>query len=211
MNRAKFFATARISLFDGRLAQPQVDGMDAILNEWEARGLTDLRWLAYMLATAYHETGQTMQPIVENLNYSATGLQKTFARYFTAREAQLYARRPEAIANRAYADRMDNGSEASGDGWRYRGRGLVQITGRRNYRMFGLEDQPERATDLGTAIRIMFTGMTSGVFTGDKLADYFAGARADWTGARRIINGQDRAGDIADYGRRFLVALEAGA
>lgn len=71
---------------------------------------------------------------VENLNYSASGLQKTFKKYFpTATLAQQYARKPQAIANRVYANRLGNGPESSGDGWKYRGRGLIQCTGKVNY------------------------------------------------------------------------------
>lgn len=211
MDRAKFFAAVRGSLFGGRLGQEQVNGMAAILDEWEAQGLSDQRWLAYMLATAYHETGQTMQPISENLNYSAMGLQKTFGKYFSARDAQAYARQPERIANRAYANRMDNGDEASGDGWRYRGRGLVQITGRANYVRFGIADHPEKALEDRTAIKIMFNGMISGAFTGVKLTDHFTGAKADRVNARRIINGLDRAGDVARYAEAFEKAIKVAA
>jgi putative chitinase len=69
----------------------------------------------------------------ENLNYSYMGLLRTFKTHFTPVEAARYARHPEAIANRAYANRMGNGNEASGDGWRYRGRGWPEITGKANY------------------------------------------------------------------------------
>ncbi len=209
MDRAKFFAAVRSSLFAGRLTQPQVAGMDAILNEWDASGLQDERWLAYMLATAYHETGQQMQPITENLNYSAEGLRRTFARYFSTAQAKLYARKQEAIANRAYANRMGNGPEASGDGWRYRGRGLVQITGRDNYARFGIADDPEAALDPVTAVKIMFVGMQTGAFTGHKLADHFTSTQADWINARRIINHTDRAADIAGYAQKFHAAIRA--
>lgn len=65
MNRASFFAAVRVSPFGGSLSQPQVDGLNAILDEWDKRKLTDVRWLAYMLATTFHETAQTMQPIRE--------------------------------------------------------------------------------------------------------------------------------------------------
>lgn len=70
---------------------------------------------------------------VENLNYSASGLVKTFPRYFSAQTAKLYAKNPQKIANRVYASRNGNGPESSNDGWNYRGRGLIQLTGRENY------------------------------------------------------------------------------
>ncbi|WP_409526887.1 hypothetical protein [Rhizobium sp. G21] len=82
MDRSKLFDTVRDPLFGGRFAQPQVDGIDAILDAWDEQGLSDARWLAYMLATAYHETGRRMEPVEENLNYSAVGLRKTFPKYF---------------------------------------------------------------------------------------------------------------------------------
>jgi putative chitinase len=72
----------------------------------------------------------------ENLNYSAAALLKTFPTHFIAAEANAYARQPERIANRAYANRIGNGNEASGDGWKYRGRGYIQLTGKANYQDF---------------------------------------------------------------------------
>lgn len=209
MDRAAFFAAVRLSLFNGKLSADQVKGMEAIIDAFERQGLTDKRWLAYMLATAHHETGAKMAGISENLNYSAQGLKKTFGRYFSDFELNFYARKPEKIANRVYANRMNNGDEASGDGWKYRGRGLVQITGRRNYTLYGIQNDPDQALDLGTAVRIMITGMTTGAFTGKKLSDYFSGEKADWVNARRIINGTDRAADIAELGKKFLRAIEA--
>lgn len=94
---------------------------------------TPLR-LAHFFAQLEHESG--LKPISENLNYSASGLLKTFKKYFnTLNIANQYARQPEKIANRVYANRMGNGSELSGDGWKYRGRGFIQITGKNNYTM----------------------------------------------------------------------------
>ncbi|MBA1195672.1 glycoside hydrolase family 19 protein [Pseudomonas plecoglossicida] len=114
-----------------------------------------LRWkidsrlrAAAFLAQIGHESGQ-LRVLVENLNYSAEALVRTWPSRFTADTAPTYARQPEKIANRVYSGRMGNGPESSGDGWRYRGRGLIQLTGRDNYRAAGaalglpLEDQPD--------------------------------------------------------------------
>lgn len=92
---------------------------------------TPLR-LAHFFAQIEHESG--LKPISENLNYSASGLRKIFGKYFpTIEKANYYARKPEKIANLVYANRMQNGDECSGDGWKYRGRGFIQITGKSNY------------------------------------------------------------------------------
>lgn len=88
--------------------------------------------LRAFLAQIGVESGQ-LRAVEENLNYSAQGLLKTFPKYFNATTATAYARQPQKIANRVYANRLGNGNEASGDGWKYRGRGLIQITGRSNY------------------------------------------------------------------------------
>ena len=208
MDHAKFFAAVRAPLFGGQLSTHQVNGMEAILTAWQAQPF-DSRWLAYMLATAYHETNNSMCAVSENLNYSASGLLATFRKYFTAKQAADYARQPQRIANRAYANRMGNRSEASGDGWRYRGRGLVQITGYDNYLKYGIADDPEIALDPPKAIQILLDGMINGLFTGAKLGDYFSATATDWIGARKIINGTDRAAEIAGYAKKFAAALEA--
>ena len=91
---------------------------------------TKLR-LAHFFSQISHESG--LKPISENLNYSAQGLMQTFSKYFTTTETLIFANQPEKIANRVYANRMGNGDEKSGDGWKYRGRGFIQITGKINY------------------------------------------------------------------------------
>jgi putative chitinase len=96
--------------------------------------LTPIR-AAHFFAQTAHETGE-YKLFSENLNYSAQGLQGTFGKYFPGNLEESYARQPEKIANRVYADRMGNGNEASGDGWRFRGRGALQLTGKSNYEAF---------------------------------------------------------------------------
>lgn len=91
--------------------------------------------MCYYLATIAIESGE-LRYVTENLNYSAQGLLKTFPRYFNSSNVNLYARNPQKIANRCYANRMGNGDEASGDGWKYRGRGFIQLTGKSNYKAY---------------------------------------------------------------------------
>lgn len=183
MNRKTFYDAIRSDPFKGSLGVNQVAGMTAILDEWDRRGLTDLRWLAYMLATTFHETARTMQPIAE------------------------YGRGK----GRKY------GVPAGPHGKVYYGRGFVQLTWLDNYKRAGdavgvdLVRYPERAMETAIAAKIMFDGMIEGWFTTKKLADYFAGDKADWTNARRIINGTDKAALIAGYGQTFLAALERAA
>lgn len=96
----------------------------------------NVKRIAAFLAQIAHESGG-FNFVIENLNYSADGLRRTFPRYFPTQElASQYARQPERIANRVYANRMKNGDEASGDGFKFRGRGLIQLTGRDNYTRF---------------------------------------------------------------------------
>ena len=90
---------------------------------------------AHFFAQTAHETGE-FRLFSENLNYSAKGLQSIFGKYFPGNLEESYARQPEKIGNRVYADRMGNGDEKSGDGWKYRGRGALQLTGKSNYKAF---------------------------------------------------------------------------
>lgn len=96
---------------------------------------TPLR-VAHFLAQVMHESNN-FKALTENLNYSADGLKKIFPKYFPDNLADSYARQPEKIANRVYANRMGNGDEASGEGFKFRGRGYIQLTGKNNYTSFG--------------------------------------------------------------------------
>jgi len=95
---------------------------------------TNLR-LAHFLAQCAHESGN-FKAVSENLNYSADGLRKIFGKYFPSTLAESYARQPEKIASRVYADRMGNGNESSKEGFKFRGRGYIQLTGKSNYSNF---------------------------------------------------------------------------
>jgi putative chitinase len=108
---------------------------------------TPLR-LAHFLAQAGHESGG-FKAVNENLNYGAKGLLGTFPKYFNTETATLYERKPEKIANIVYASRMGNGDKTSGEGWKFRGRGYIQLTGKANYTEFdkvvteNLMEQPD--------------------------------------------------------------------
>jgi hypothetical protein len=188
INRTTFFAYARRSPFGNRLSQKQVDGMKFILSAWEKSGLTDLRWLGYMLATTFHETAGTMQPIREHGGAS----------YF-----------------RRYEGRRDLGNTQPGDGVKYHGRGFVQLTGRDNYRKASMVTgvdllaNPDRAMEPDLAAKIMINGMTNGWFTSRRLSSYFNATVDDPKNARRIINGTDKASLIASYHAAFMGALNA--
>lgn len=109
------------------------DALNTVLPRYQID--TPKRVAAFVAQCGHESAGFTA--LKENLNYGAPGLMTTFKKYFPTQElANSYARQPERIANRVYADRMGNGNEASGDGWRYCGRGLIQLTGKNNYTAF---------------------------------------------------------------------------
>jgi putative chitinase len=112
---------------------------DALVSAMEEFEIDTPGRIAAFLAQVAHESGN-FRAVHENLNYKAEGLTKIFHKYFPDMEtAEDYAHQPEKIANRVYSNRMGNGDEASGDGWRYCGRGLIQLTGKDNYSACGAE------------------------------------------------------------------------
>lgn len=145
--------------------------------------------------------------VEENLNYSAAGLVKTFKTYFpNLLSAQPYAKNPQKIANKVYANRMGNGDTASGDGWTYRGRGLIQITGKDNYQKFATSLNKT----LPDTIAFMQTpqGATecSGWFWSfNKLNTYVD--KDDFIGLTRRINGGING--LADREKQYAIALKA--
>ena len=188
MNRAEFYSAVRAKVFNGTLSQKQVDGIEAILSATDGLPIT---YRAYLLATAFHETARTMQAITEY------GGRKYFDKY----------------DNGKLAAALGNTPEADGDGYLYRGRGLVQITGRANYAKAGLAlgldlvKQPDLALQPTIAAKILVRGCMEGWFTGKNLGDYLP---ADYVGARRVVNGTDKAALIADYAHDFETALALG-
>ena len=102
----------------------------------EVFSITSPLRLAHFLSQCAHESGN-FKAVIENLNYGAKGLRSIFGKYFKDDvSAKAFERKPEKIANKVYASRMGNGDEASGDGWKFRGRGYIQLTGKDNYSQF---------------------------------------------------------------------------
>jgi putative chitinase len=172
----------------------------------QLHGINTTTRRAAFLAQVSVESGQ-LHNVVENLNYSASRLRVVWPKRFRSDEtARNYAHNPEALANKVYADRLGNGDEASGDGYRYRGRGLMQTTGRSNYRSAGFENNPDALADPTTAAdsagRFWATNglnaRTSAVLS-----------RQAFNGVSRTVNGGDHGSDErwAAY-QRALRALQ---
>ncbi len=182
----QFFTTIK-PLFR-RFTQGQVDGLNFLVQE--TRDM-DLKQRAYLFATTFHETARTMQPITEY------GGVKYFDKYDTGRLAAA----------------LGNTPEKDGDGYKYRGRGYVQITGRSNYQKakdyLGVDfiNSPDLVLEPKWAIKIIKLGMKEGWFTGRKLEDYINKTSVDYVNARRIVNGTDKASTIAGYAAVFEKAL----
>lgn len=225
IDRKTYFDHVRSNPFSGRLSAEQVSGQEAILSAWEAEPQSDdLRWLAYALATTFHETGGAMQPIVENLTYSTAARIRAVwpSRFPTEASARPFVRNAQALANKVYGGRL--GNTGANDGWLYRGRGYVQITGKANYqkatrklKAMGYDvdfvTDPDSVRTLVYSSIILLVGMAEGWFTGKSLRDYFAPGRNDPTNARAIINADVKAngGKVAREHLGFLNALKAAS
>lgn len=148
---------------------------------------TDKR-IAMFLAQCGHESAGFTR-FEENLNYSAEGLRRVFPKYFRDVSPDDYARQPEKIANRVYSNRMGNGSEETGDGWKFRGRGIIQLTGRKNYSMAASATQMNLLEDpdiLKTNVKAMvISAMT--FWNSNALNNY--ADHSDVKGATKKING----------------------
>lgn len=206
MNRTVFFDHVRAAPFGGSMTQGQVDGLNQLLDVWEQYCDDDpLDLLSYDLGTAFLETGGTMRPIKER------GQRSYFDKYAPG------TRRGKILGN-----------TKPGDGYRFRGEGHVQNTGRSNAgratlrlnELFGLgidlEKKPSQRGDPLISALSLFIGNKEGWWTGHNLLDYLDGIDesdaedfAEFENARRVVNGTDRAADIAGFALAFAHALRA--
>jgi hypothetical protein len=181
------------SLVRRSLSPPQRDGFLLVRTRSRDAGAS-LPQTAYILATAYHETAGTMQPIRE-------------------RGGPAYLTRLYDIAGRDPARARAHGNTSPGDGLRYAGRGFVQLTWKTNYARVGallgreLVAEPDLALDPAIAAAILVRGMLEGWFTGRRLPEFVDGAKRDFVQARRVVNGLDRAETIAGLAEAMLAAL----
>ncbi len=200
-DRKKFYDAVRDSLGSGTLSQGQVDGFEVLLKEAEKRG-TSTEWNAYILATVWHETAFTMQPVRETL---------------ATTDAQAITRLDKAYA----AGKLGSVSKPY---WRtgYFGRGYVQLTHDFNYKKMGewlgidLLNDPSLALIPDNAAKILFEGMIRGMFTAKKLSDFLDNVDEydeedlrEFTAARAVINGKDKAKAIGNYALKFKYALRS--
>lgn len=182
INRTYFFYIVREHLYAGKMKQSEVDGCEAILDEWERR--TEVKfimpsYLAYMLATTYHETARTMQPIEEY----GKGKNRSYGKIDPDTGHAYYGR---GFVQLTWKENYKKAGDKLG---------------------IDLVHYPERALDLKIATDILFTGMIEGWFTGRKLSHYFNDHLIDYRQARKIINALDKADVIAKYAFYFREAI----
>lgn len=197
-NPSAFYLAVRSGILGPTLSEDEVSGCTAILTAFKGFPIADA---AYALGTAFLETGGTMQPIKE------WGGPKYFHRMY-----DIHGARPSKA--------VELGNTTPGDGAKFCGRGYPQVTGRKNYalaeKLFGVPfcSEPDRMLEPMNAGRVMARFMQDGLFTGKKLADYLPregrASRGGFRFARQIINGMDRADDVAGFALEFQDALVAG-
>jgi predicted chitinase len=175
-----FFTTWREEF--GTLSQNEVEGINALLSEMEGRGWNERRWWAYVLATAWHETAGTMQPIAE----------------YGRGKGQAYGAVDAATGHAYYGRGFVQMT------WKENYAKLGKLLG------LDLVREPDLAMEPATAATIMCVGMEKGLFTGKALGDYFDSNTDDPVNARRIVNGTDKAKLVAAYHVKALQAVEAG-
>jgi len=184
-NRKTFWENYRAEF--GRVTQKQVKAVEFLLDRFESDGWKDIRLIAYCFSTIKHETANTFEPIYE-------------------RGAKSYFDK--------YEGRKSLGNTQKGDGYKFRGRGFVQITGRANHIKLGkiigadLVSNPNLALKPEIAFEILVVGMLRGLFTGKKLSDYINSEKTDYKSARRIVNGTDKDILIASIAVKFESILK---
>ena len=180
INRTFLFDYTRGVLFDGRLNQGQVNGLNLLLDRWERdHPSADDRWLAYIRATVHDETDRKFQPIEEygKGKHLAYGL-------------------PDSVTGQTYYGR--GYCQLT---WKRNYLKFGDLIG------VDLCADPRLALDPQHALPILFHGMIDGLYTGRKLGDYIVGAKCDWVNARRIVNGTDKANLIAGHAIKFYAAI----
>ena len=193
MNTKSFYDSVRADLFKGKISSKQFEGMEAVFPEYERLCVNDLRKLAYIFATIYHETSKTIQPIAEY------GKGKGYDYGKKLRMNRTTYLVPDKL---------------------YYGRGMIQLTWWENYKNMGkilglpLLEQPELLLTMDVSIKVAFEGMLKGKssfgdFTGKSLENYFTKDKTDPLNARKIINGMDKAELIKGYYDKFYKALTA--
>jgi putative chitinase len=197
LNDTRFLNVIAKVLFNGHMSPDQRSGTLIILEAFKKHSYEDT---AYALATSFHETAAKMQPVRE-------------AYWLSTEKRNEYLRTNYDVTGRRPSTAKKYGNTQPGDGIKYSGRGHVQLTWKTNYRKaekalgFPLVEQPDLALKPEISALILERGMTEGWFTGKKLADYINEHSCDFVNARRIINGTDKAVEIADLANKFLIAL----
>ena len=203
MDRARFFTELRRAdsgVFGTSLSQAQVNGVETILAAADGLHVT---WVAYLLATAYHETARAMQPIKETV--------MPWHKDKNPSDAEVARRLDRAWAKGQMPQVKSAYWRADAEGKYWFGRGFVQLTHRQNYAdaaaITGVDliGDPNKALHPETAAKILVDGCVLGLFRGGTLADYLPG---DYVGARHVVNGSDRAKEIAECAIAFQHALE---
>ena len=212
MELTKAFAdVVRTNPFNGSLTEGQVAGMEVIFTAWSAPKYVenDMRWLAYIFATAYWETSRTMQPVIETFDPAYDTVNPSVETAIARLEAAFSAGHLPWVHIPYWR------KDVNGMSWL--GRGYPQVTHKENYlkaeAQTGIKFTSDPALMLvpDNAVIVMFDGMINGWFSGKKLGDYFSTRVSDPVGARHIINGTDHASDIANIYTQFFRALLQGA
>lgn len=194
VKRREFYQGYR-KYFENRLTQGQVNGFEATFDY--IRDSFGVGWsgLPYVLATFYHETGRTMQPVREGFAKSNEEAVRIVTRMYEQGRISTNYAKPDPVT-----------------GLSYYGRGMIQTTWERNYRKLGFVlfnnseifvNNPDLLLDLKISVETSIEGMKLGLFTGKRLSDYLTKEKKDYYNARRIVNGLDKASLIAGYAERF--------